>query len=97
MDESSIVDFLSIGVIGGVLSVVFQWVKTRYGLDSTKSKLAIAGISLVIGIGYSFARNTVWWPTALGILASASTIYSLFLKPPLQANPPFEEKVTFKN
>lgn len=92
MDETSIIDFLSVGIIGAILSVIFQWIKLKFGLDSTKSKVAIAGLSLIVGTGYAFARKTVWWPTALGILASASTVYSLLLKPPIAENPPFTEK-----
>jgi hypothetical protein len=74
---NGITDFLGIGIVGTVLSLVFQYAKTTSGM---KSKLWMAGLSVVIGTGYFFLRQTNYFETVLGVLASASTIYSLFLK-----------------
>jgi len=72
-----ITDFIGISIVGAALSIAFQYFKATSG---TKSKLWAIGLSVVVGVVYVFLRDTVWWTTILGVLASASTIYALFLK-----------------
>ena len=69
--------FLEISIIGAVLSIAFNYFKTTSG---TRSKVWAIVLSVVVGGIYVLLRNTVWWTTILGVLASASTIYALFLK-----------------
>lgn len=69
-------DFLAIGVVGAAMSVVMQYLKTTSGL---KSKMMAVGLSVVVGTAYVFVRDTSWFPTVLEVLATASTVYALFL------------------
>ena len=73
----NITEFLAIGIVGAVLSMVFQYFKTTSGL---KAKLWTVGLSLAVGGVYVWIRDTVYWETVVGILASASTVYALFIK-----------------
>jgi len=75
--DTNLIDFLAIGVVGAALSVAFQYFKSTSG---NRSKLLMIGLSVLVGGIYVFLRDTVWYTTILGVLASASTIYSLFLK-----------------
>jgi len=76
MDNTGLVDFLAISVIGALLSLAFEYFKSTKG---TSSKLWAIGLSVVVGGVYVFVRDTVWYSTILGILAASSTIYALFL------------------
>jgi len=73
-----ITDFLAISIVGVVLSIAFEYFKSNT-TNPTKSKLWAVGLSVVVGIVYVLIRDTVWYSTILGILASASTTYALFL------------------
>jgi len=75
--DTGIIDFVSISIIGAVLSVAFQYFKTTSG---TKSKVWAIGLSILVGGVYVVLRDTSYWTTILGVLASASTVYALFLK-----------------
>lgn len=70
-------DFIGISIVGIVLSIAFNYFKATSGI---KSKLWAVGLSIVVGAIYVLLRDTVWWTTMLGILASASTVYALFLR-----------------
>jgi len=75
-----ITNFLAISIIGVVLSLAFEYFK---GATSSplRSKLWAVGLSVVVGGVYTIFRDTVLWTTILGVLASASTVYALFVSP----------------
>lgn len=74
-------DFLGIGIVGVALSLVIEWIKNRFGTYSVGTKAVTIGLSIVVGSAYFFLRDTSIWQTILGVLASASTFYALFMKP----------------
>ena len=74
----TITDFLSIGIIGSALSAIFQLIKNYMPTTSAGNKLIMIGASLVLGSAYYFFSQTAWWVDVLGVLAAASTIYSMF-------------------
>jgi len=73
-------NFLSIAIIGAVLAMMVQFIKNKYGLDSIKTKAMTLALAIVIGAGYYFLSQTIWWQTILGVLASASTVWAILLK-----------------
>ena len=72
----TIVDFLSIGIIGTALSAVFQLVKDYMPTNSAGNKLVMVGASLILGGAYYLFSATTWWVDVLGVLAAASTVYA---------------------
>lgn len=73
-------DFLSIAIVGSALAIAIQFIKTKYGIESTKTKVITLGLSVVLGGAVYFLSQTPWWQTILGVLASASTFWAFFLK-----------------
>ena len=71
--------FLTIGIVGAILSFVIESLKAKYGEDNAKY-IAIA-LSLVVGIAYWYLANTEAWKAVLGILASATLMYQYVIKP----------------
>ena len=73
-------DFLSIAIIGAVLSIVIQFIKNKFGMNANMIKLMTILLAVFVGIVYYFLSQTIWWQTILGVLAAASTVYALLLK-----------------
>lgn len=73
-------DFLAIGIVGAVTSLAIDSIKARWGTESWVTKLVTIGMSIFIGVGYVWARQTSYFETILVILGSASLVYSFFLK-----------------
>lgn len=73
-------DFLGIAVVGGLLSLVIQFIKNKLGTDSTATKILTIVLSIIVGGAYFLLRDTVWYATIVGILAASSTVYALILK-----------------
>ena len=83
MDTSvtiSLADFLAIGVVGTIASLVIDWLKNKYGTTTLGSKAMVVGFSIVLGGGYYLLRDTQIFATIVGMLAASSTVYALFLK-----------------
>lgn len=73
-------DFIGIAIVGSSLSLVIDFIKARWGVESNATKFAVIGLSVILGTVYFFLRDTVLWQTILGILGAASTFWALFLK-----------------
>lgn len=73
-------EFLEIAVIGSALALVIQLIKTKFGLDSVKTKILTLSLSVLLGASYYFLSQTAIWQTILGILASASTVWAFLLR-----------------
>lgn len=73
-------DFLSIAVVGSALAMAIQFIKSKYGLDSLKTKAVTLALSVILGGAFYFLSQTPWWQTILGVLAAASTFWAFFLK-----------------
>ena len=71
-------DFLGIGIVGVLASVLIEAITKYAGTKPLAAKLLSVGVALVFGTAYFFVRQTVWFPTVLGILAISSTVYALF-------------------
>lgn len=73
-------DLTSIGILGTLLTAVVGILKMKYGIDSFKTKLTVAGLAVGLGTVYVLFASAPWWGTVLGILLVSQTIYALFLK-----------------
>lgn len=73
-------DFLGIAIVGAVLSLAIQWIKTKFPAQgSLKMKGITLVLSIVIGLFYFALRQTSWWEPIIGVLGAASTVYAFFL------------------
>ncbi len=70
-------DFLGIGIVGVLLSFVIDWMKKKFGTESTTTKGLTIALSIIVGFVYVYFRTTVWWSTILSVLGVASTVYAL--------------------
>lgn len=73
-------DFLSISIVGTLLSAVVQFIKVKFGTVSLATKFITIFGAMAIGAVYYFFSQTIWWQAMLGVLGVASTIYAFFLK-----------------
>lgn len=76
----AITQLISISIVGSALSIAIQIIKTRWGIDSSTTKVMTLLLALGLGIGYYFLVNTSLWLPIIGILSAASTFYAFFLK-----------------
>jgi len=74
----SIDNFLAIGIIGIFLSLVIQIIKKMFGTTNPTTKFLTIVLAIGVGSFYYFLKDTIYWQTIIGVLASASTVYSLF-------------------
>lgn len=71
---------LSLGVVGAATSVLIQFLKNKYGLESIKAKVFTLVVALVVA-GLFYTLTTIGYiETFVSILASASTVYAFFIK-----------------
>lgn len=75
-----IADFVGITIIGAILSIVVQIIKTQFGTESNTTKLLTLGLALIIGGGYVWLRSTSYFETVIIVLGSASAVYAFLLK-----------------
>ncbi len=75
-----ITDFTAIAVVGALLSLLIQMVKTRFGTSSNATKALTLGLSIAFGGLYVFANSTPYFETVVLVLSSASAVYALLLK-----------------
>ena len=71
-------NFLAIGIIGASMSVLFQWIKGKYGIESSQSRMIMIGASFFIGLFYWTVSSLAIWESILGVLAASSTVYAMF-------------------
>ena len=72
--------FLSIALVGAGLSLAMNWIKAKWGTTSVGSRAIVIILSLAIGGVFYFLKDTAFWQSAIGVLASASTVYAVLLK-----------------
>lgn len=70
--------FLSISIVGSVLSLFIQWLQNKYGVEGSQTKaIAIFGSIVLGGLVYFLSALPIW-TSILGVLAAASTVYAMF-------------------
>ncbi len=70
----------TIGIIGVVASILMEGIKKVFGTSGLSSKIAIVVLSIVLGGGYYFLKDTNLWVSIIGVLSSASAVYAFFIK-----------------
>ena len=73
-------DFLTIGIVGVLLSAVFQGIKQYLPTSSVGNKVAVAVAALLVAGIYVWLRQTVYWETVVLVLGVASAVYANFFK-----------------
>lgn len=72
-------ELVSIGIVGVFLSLAVEWIQQKYGVNGGKAKLLTILLSVLVGGIYYAIRETPLWPTIIGVLSAASTVYALFI------------------
>lgn len=72
--------FLQIGIVGTALSFLVQYIKNKFGTDSDTTRIITVALSIALGASYWLLVDTSIWLPVVGILGSATTIYSLFIR-----------------
>ena len=75
----SVQTLISIPIIGVIISVLMEWIKSA-GTKPLTNKVLVVLFSLIGGLGIYLLSGTSMWVPFIGILGSASTIYALFMK-----------------
>lgn len=73
-------DITSFIVIGAIVSVIVQIIKSKYGTNSTGTLVAVTGISLIAGTAYYFIKDTPYLQTVLSILGFAGAVYTYIIR-----------------
>ena len=73
-------DVASFVVIGAIVSLVVQFLKTKYGTQSNMTIAMVIAISVVVGAAYTLLKDTSVWQTIISILGFAGAVYTYILK-----------------
>jgi hypothetical protein len=77
----NVTDFLGIGIVGGLLSLATQFIKSKMSTNENGAKFLTIGLSIFVGGVYVVFRDTIWWQTMIGVLGAATTVYSFIPLP----------------
>lgn len=80
MDIQTIQPIMEIGIVGVGVSLTMKLIKKQLGTRGIESKLVVLALSLLAGTAIYLLSQTNYWVAILGVLASASSVYSMFLK-----------------
>lgn len=72
--------FLSIAMVGAILSFVVDFLKVKLRTTPAGSKALVAIFSIVIAGLFWWLQSTPYLQTVLTVLGMASTVYAFFLK-----------------
>lgn len=73
-------DLGSLVLVGAIVSLFVQFVKTHFATRKTETLLAVLIFSLVSGAGYVFVRDTSYFQTVVQIILAAGGIYTFVIK-----------------
>lgn len=77
MESVAVEAFLSIGIVGALLSFGIQWMQNKWGVEGSETKAIAIVASIVLGGFVWLFQGTEMWASMLGVLASASTVYAM--------------------
>ena len=63
-----------------IASLIIEGINRRFKVGSYSARLITVIVSLTLGGMYYYASGAVWWQSALGVLAAASTMYAFLFK-----------------
>lgn len=73
-------DLASFVIIGAIVSLVVQVIKTYAKTDDTKTLISVVAVSLLAGGIYAFVKDTPYWQPVLNILAFAGSVYTFIIR-----------------
>lgn len=73
------IDFASLAIVGAIVSVFVQFVKSAAGTSRTWTIVTLILSSLLAGGIYIQFRGTNVWAVALEILTAANTVYGIVI------------------
>lgn len=73
---AEIQSLLSLGIVGVIVSIFVQYIKSKFGIESMKAKLLTVLVSIAVATFYVFIKDTQFFGTFVAILAIASTFYA---------------------
>lgn len=76
----NIQEFLSIGLVGAIVSAVTEYVSRKFDIKGTQAKMVTIILSILFGGLVMYLQHTNAWSAIAGVLASASTVYALLRK-----------------
>lgn len=65
--------------IGAVVSLIVQYLKTKFGTDSYKTLGVLFIISLIASAMYNYLVAIGYWQTVAGILITAGAFYTFVI------------------
>lgn len=81
MEQNQIIQVLTqSAMVGTIMTVLMQFIKNKFGLDSNKAKLFVLVVCFVGAGAFWFLKDTSYWVPLLGILGTASTVYNFIIK-----------------
>lgn len=66
-------------ILGVFVSLVVQWLKTKYKTEEYKTLGILALVCIGAATGHYFLASTGYWESVVAILMTASTFYTLVL------------------
>lgn len=72
--------FIMIYFIGVLVSLLIQWFKTRFGTTGWKTMLALALVSLLSAIVYTYFSYLGIWEVVAKVLMTAGAFYTFVLQ-----------------
>lgn len=73
-------DITTLTMVTVALSLIASFIKHLSGSSGQKAQWIVIGLSLVFGLIYHFAKDTVMWQTVLAIIGYANLVYLVFMK-----------------
>lgn len=74
------IDFGSLVIVGAIVSLIVQVIKTKLGTSKMASLAAVIVLSLIGGAVYVTLKDTTYWQTILQILMAAGAFYAFIIK-----------------
>lgn len=73
--------FMSIGIVGVALSLMLEWAKSQFNLQSVEARMVTILASVMLGTVLWFLnQNAALLQTIMGVLATASMVYAIVIK-----------------
>lgn len=73
-------DFLSIGVVGVLLSLAIEFISTKFDIHGTAARGLTLALAIAVGSLYVWLQGTQYFQTVITVLTVSSTVYAFFLK-----------------
>jgi len=78
MEIITLSQILSIGIVGALMSTLFEIINSEFQGNPRRTKLIVIALSVAVGSGYVFIKDTPYFTTVITVLGAASTMYSFF-------------------